>query len=347
MKELFSLVVHTANILGVFTDPFEFEGDYGPKVNPIRQKVFELVVSKEALSRNLTDPQIKDLLQNENANEHEIKNFREFLISQAIEIDSQHGPLISELVTPELIEELIDLQRSLESPSFTEEDLHKILDFLNHYNNQKAFRFLKNCPHELISLDKPLRDSASREGRSFDLSILSSTQFLKGKNSDELKRNLLFEVFDEKTLNLTKPGASLEKSLSKSDGNYLKQFFGENADNHDLQAFYSPAGQTFFYWLYHALNLHLISTDPQLIEQVNEVKNIFRQYSWRPKSKSCELYGKSNGSRLSSGVYTRKRYFCPPSLDKRRIRFCLSINKILVMAFLFFFAAIYGNLIMK
>ena len=46
MSLLIPIVIHTANILGIFTDPFEFEGDYGPEVNPIRQQVFELVVSR-------------------------------------------------------------------------------------------------------------------------------------------------------------------------------------------------------------------------------------------------------------------------------------------------------------
>ena len=30
MNLLPCIVIHTANILGIFTDPFEFEGDYGP-----------------------------------------------------------------------------------------------------------------------------------------------------------------------------------------------------------------------------------------------------------------------------------------------------------------------------
>ena len=36
------------NILGSLSDPFEFEGDYGPEINPIRHKVFELVCVKRS-----------------------------------------------------------------------------------------------------------------------------------------------------------------------------------------------------------------------------------------------------------------------------------------------------------
>lgn len=62
MNLFLNIAVHTANILGIFTDPFEFEGDYGPEVNPVRQQVFEEVVAKEALSKHLTDSGIKRTL---------------------------------------------------------------------------------------------------------------------------------------------------------------------------------------------------------------------------------------------------------------------------------------------
>lgn len=42
-----SFVAITANILGAFQDPFEFQGDYGPKMNPVRNRVFELVLPQE------------------------------------------------------------------------------------------------------------------------------------------------------------------------------------------------------------------------------------------------------------------------------------------------------------
>lgn len=292
MKTLFPLIVYTANILGIFTDPFEFEGDYGPEINSIRHKVFELVVSREALSKNLTDNEIKDFLQNDNATLQEINHTRQHLISQAIEIDRQRGPTLSELATPELINELRNLQRTLQNPIFTENDIHRIENFLNHYGDQKIYRFLKNCPQELLSLDKTLRDNASREGRNFDLPLLSSTQILKGKNQEELKQDLLLSVFSENTFNLAKPESSLIKSLSKLDSDYLKQFFGDTADNQDLLAFCTPAGQAFFFWLYHALNLQLISDDHLLIDQVNEVKNFFVRTLADPKARAETLRNK-------------------------------------------------------
>ena len=74
MNPLCCLVVFTSNILGSFNDPFEFEGDYGEEMNSVRKDVFELVVSKEALARNLTDSQIKELIQKETLSKKNKKN---------------------------------------------------------------------------------------------------------------------------------------------------------------------------------------------------------------------------------------------------------------------------------
>lgn len=59
------LIVYTANILSSFNDPFEFEGDYGPEINPIRQKVFEQVIPQEAFAKHLTDSEIMHLIAND------------------------------------------------------------------------------------------------------------------------------------------------------------------------------------------------------------------------------------------------------------------------------------------
>lgn len=272
---LIYLIVFTANILGIFNDPFEFEGDYGQEVNPIRQAVFELVVSKEALTRNLTSQQIKDLLQNDKATDNEIEDTRSNLIKEAILQDEQYGPLLSELVSPVLISLLQEKQQTL--PSFSEQDLNELLQFINRYGNERVFRFLRNNPPELLKLDKTLRDKASQEGRDFDLPILSSSAILQGDNELELKKNLLNSVFTEETLSLTKPKESISVALSQLREDFLKDLLGKDAMTEDLQVFSSAAGQAFFFWLYHSLNLHLISQNPGLIENVNFVKKQFAE----------------------------------------------------------------------
>lgn len=244
MFSLIPLVIHTANILGIFADPFEFEGDYGPEVNPVRETVFELVISPEAQARQLNDP---------------------FLITQAIEQEKVYGPTLSQLVPEELLNDLRQQQT----------DLAAIETFVTKYRDCKVFRFFRNCPQELLSMDKILRDDAARAGRTFDLPVLGSTTLLEGSDSLTLKRNLLHAVFSEKTLSLAKPQESIEKALSKLPDQFLSEYLGEGADTQDLQTFSSPVGQAFFFWMYQSLNLHLISVHPDLIEQVNNVKQIF------------------------------------------------------------------------
>jgi hypothetical protein len=275
MNILLFIVVHTANILGIFTDPFEFEGDYGPEVNPIRKKVFEQVVSPEALARNLSDAEVAGLMGNERASEGEMREYREELIAQAAKREREYGPTLSQLITPELIEEIKKKQKTLEKAGFTAAQLDHILSFIERYKDQKVFHFLRNNPPELLGFDKVLRDRAAREGKPFDLPILGSIQPLAGKNSLELKQELLEALFTPEKLSLAKSQTSIEKALAKLDPGYLKEFFGEEAHTEELMAFSTPGGQLFFYWMYQALNLHLISTEPKAVEQVNKVKEIF------------------------------------------------------------------------
>lgn len=275
MNLFLSFVIQTANLLGIFSDPFEFEGDYGSEVNPTRQHVFELVVSREALTRNFSDKEVKNLMKENNASEQGVIEYRNLLIAQAKDQERQYGPTLSQLVTPELIEEIKKKQVELQDAGFTDSDFESILHFIELYRDQKVFRFLRNNPTELLSLDKPLRDKAARENRPFDMPILGSIQILTRKNSFELKKNLIDRVFTAETFALTKAQIPIKQSLSKLKHDYLKEFFGENASNQDLNAFSTSLGQLFFYWMYQALNLHLISTNAEMIEQINAVKNHF------------------------------------------------------------------------
>lgn len=274
---LLSIVIQTANILGIFTDPFEFDGDYGKEVNSVRQKVFEELISREAMARNLTDPEVRARMGKEFVSEEEISAFQNNLTLQAIQEEKEYGPTLRELVTPELIKEINSRQIDLKASGFTDYDYGKILNFIERYKGQKNFRFLRNNPSALLTLDKVLRDQAARDGIPFDLPILGSTEQLLGSNSLELKLNLIKAVFTEKTFHLTKPQESIRQSLNKLNCDYLKDFFGTAAKTCDLDCFSSASSQVFFYWMYQALNLQLISTDQEMIEKVNQVKHRFSQ----------------------------------------------------------------------
>lgn len=275
MNYLFQLVVFTSNILGSFNDPFEFDGNYGEEVNPIRAYVFEQVVSKESLADNLTDNQIIQLMGDKNPSNEEIQQYRQQLVQEAINEDLLHGPTLKELLADDLIEQIKKKQQELQDNGFTETDFNNILYFLSRYEDQKVFSLLRHNPSDLLSLDKILRDKATRDGKNFDLPILSSTEPLKGKNALELKTHLLMTLFTEENLGSVKSTDKLIESLEKLDPLFLKQYLGHDADNADLAIFTTPAGQVFFYWLYQSLNLHLIAQNEAMISQINKVKQIF------------------------------------------------------------------------
>lgn len=284
MVSAFLLIVYTANILGSFSDPFEFEGDYGAKMNPIRQQVFERVVPREALTKHLTDSEIRQRMEKEDASANEIQIYRDILITQAIEEDTQHGPTLGELVSSELISDIKNQQQNLRS--FSDSELRDLLHFVEHYGDKKIFRFLHNTPSGFLSLDKTLPDMAAQEGRDFSLPLLSSTARLIGENSYELKRDLLQAIFTEKTLHLTKSEETLLRSLKKFDRDFLQEILGSEVEIEDLQVFCTPSGQAFMYWLYHSLNLHLISQDKNMIDDVNLVKKLFAQTLGNPEQRA-------------------------------------------------------------
>lgn len=309
------LVIHTANILGIFTDPFEFEGDYGPEINPVRETVFELVVSKEALARNLTDFQVRELMGEKNPDAQMIHRYRQILVAQAIEKDREHGPTFSELITPAMLEALVKKQKELEPIGFHDTELQAMRNFITRYASQKAFRFFRNNPAFLVTLDKPLRDNASQEGRVFDLPILSSPTALSGHSAPEIKANLIDAIFNEKTFSFAKPEGSLIHNLDSVDEKALKQLLGPEATKEDLQVFCTPAGQVFFYWIYQSLNLHLIA-DEQLIQQINNVKEIFARTIGNPEARAVAFRDKLIAAD-SGVVFTQESdTFVPEALNQ-------------------------------
>jgi len=285
MNYLVCLIVFTSNILGSFDDPFEFEGDYGEEVNPIREYVFEQVVSKKALVDHLTEFQIEQLMVQEQRNE-DILEYHQRLIRQAAQEDLQHGPTLNELVPHSLIEQLHLKQQALKGDGFSEDDLNNFIDFISRYGDQKVFALFRHVPSEFLGLDKILRDKASRQGGDFDLPILSSMQPLVGHNVDELKVHLLESLFSSDTLALVKPQDQLDMTVKQLDPHFLEAFFGDNANVGDLKIFTKPVGQVFFYWLYQALNLHLTAQNPKDIANINHVKKTFFETLGNPAARA-------------------------------------------------------------
>ncbi len=269
------LHVYTANVLGAFSDPFEFAGDYGPEMNPTRDWVFRQVVPREALARWQDDP---------------------MALEQAAQQDRQHGPTLGELVTP-------DLLRALKKKDA--DGGEKIESFITKFQHQKIFRFLNQVPKGWLSLDKRLPDKAAQRGQDFSLPILGSMALLKGKNPNELKLNLMEDLYQSETYDLTRP----QKSLGQFTEEQLKELLGRDAEIQDVEFFRTPSGQVFVYWLYQVLNLHLTA---KKVEQVNQVKRLFAETLGDPKRRAellKERLRKGNADLLftqESDLYTRE-----------------------------------------
>lgn len=269
-------MVTTANILGRFDDPFEFAGDYGEENNEIREKVFDLLVSKEALAKNTPKEKLAELMAKSTITQA-------LYIADNIKEDENHGPTLKEVVTPELLALLAEKQKNLEN--FTKDDLDAIHNFVTKYGNQKIFHFLRNSPPALLKLEQNLKDVASDNGKSFDLPIVGSKTILTGKTGVALKKNLANALFTDEVINQASPTFVDKKDENKIKPitvhidnlkpDFLRNFFN-NGDNKDLYPFCTPAGLVFFYWLYQALNLDLIA-QATLIDEVNDVKKSFAQ----------------------------------------------------------------------
>ncbi len=282
MNSMVFFVVFTLNVLGCFNDPFEFDGNYGDEINRIREYVFEQVVSKEALTRNLNDLQVSQRMTCKNPSNEEIRQYHQKLIQEAAQEDFHRGPSLNELIPSSLIEHLFQKQQELLEDGFSDGDFIDILYFITRYRNQKVFSFFRHNPSDLLGLDKVLRDKATREKRNFELPILSSTEMLQGETAFELKARLLESLFTKEVLKAVKSKDKLKNALEKLDPSFLKQYLGEDADNADLAIFTTPAGQVFFYWLYQSLNLHLICQNEAMISQINKAKKMFENTLGNP-----------------------------------------------------------------
>ena len=290
MGFFFVLIVYTCNVLSLFNNPFEFDGDYGSEINSIRQQIFEKIIPREALVTNLTDFEIKQIMEKEGVTSTDMEIYRENLILQAIIEDNQHGPTLGELVSTELINDLKHEQNKFQN--FSNAEMQDIMKFVEKYKNIFVFRFLHKIPSEFLSLDKVLSDKTAQKGSKFSLPTVTSTTKLKGKTSYELKNNLLRSTYNEETFSLTKTKETLKNSLEKFDEELLCELLGSEAKIEDFDFFCSASGQVFLYWLYHSMNLHLISQDQQMIDDVNLVKERFIQTLGNPKHRAETLKNK-------------------------------------------------------
>lgn len=265
MNWILMLVIATANILGAFNDPFEFDGDYGPSMNPTREKVFELLISQEMRWKNATTEEVLKQIGAEVTTPENLQATRQALIDEGRKRDLQHGPTWAELITPEAFTTLRQLQLDMASPLLTQEDISQFEAYVQTHGSEKVFPVMRKSPSGLLSYDKLLKDKASREGKPFTLPIVSSSAPLIGTDADRLKLNLLKQLFNEENLKLAQPLIVLPEAS---------------------KTFISPAGQLFYFWAYQALNLHLVAEEPGLVDAINQVKVDFAQNLGNPVARA-------------------------------------------------------------
>jgi hypothetical protein len=101
----------------------------------------------------------------------------------------------------------------------------------------KPYAWFRQLPPSYLKLDKELRDRFAREGEPFDLPIVSSIGQLEGQSVEALNMNLLDAL---------------------------------------LELGYSPEEMA-IYWMYQALNFHLVCDSSEHIQEINEVKEWFKE----------------------------------------------------------------------
>lgn len=279
------LIVHTANILGSFSDPFEFEGDYGPEITPIRQTVFEQLIPKQVLMQTLTDDQVAARMSLETLSSSEIARLRKRWTEEAKESDAKRGPTLEQLIPPSVRAYLIQRQHLLNTPLFPAQSLDAMLDFLDQYRTARVFRFLELSSSPFLGIDKRLRDQAAREGKALALPILSSTEPLKSRDASALKRQLIDRLFTIDHLTLALSPSVLEPLLPEMQKDVSRYLAHGEVSLSSLRFLTTPSGQLFFYLLYQSLHLHLIAQESSLVDQVNTVKRLFAETLGNPQAR--------------------------------------------------------------
>ncbi len=319
------LNIFTANMLGLFYDPFEFAGDYDPYINDVKRKLEALLIGKATQDQT----------------------------SEQIAADLAYGPTLEELLPKKIQDNLLELCkfRGLNHKQF-----QKLLTLLmKHHKNDRLFYFLKNCPPTLLGIDKALREAAKAANKPFDLPIINSSAPIEGNSRAAQKKHLSDVLFTVENLNILKAADERDKNkspiaeeLAKDISNPRYPYIVGRApapsarpapgdeeeagpevpaelaagpealvntpvDPTLIRAFQSPEGRMLFYYLYQIMNIHLAS---DIMEEVNEAKRRFASGMGDPQ-KRAEILAKKIAAENADIVLIQEcdRYL-PPEMAK-------------------------------
>lgn len=278
VKEMKDLVVFTANVLGIFSDPFEFDGDYGEFINGVKREVEGLIIGKA-----LQEPSEEEIAE-----------------------DLQYGPTLEELLPCSLRKFLLD---TCSNRGFDRKKVKAILTELQTHKPEKLFYFLKHCPPSLLNVDKIFRLAAKEANKPFPMPIINSSVPIVGKTSLDQKKHLADVLFTLDNLQLAKNiDKELETELENSEVPLLvakttaavvpeeiEEEAGPEAeagpelrvheavDPDFVRLFSSKEGQLIFYFLYQSMNIHLVS---HMMDRVNQAKVEFAKKLGDPQKRA-------------------------------------------------------------
>lgn len=268
MNTITCFLVITFNVLSGFVNPFEFDGCYSDRIDPLRKKIFEKLMLEETVVKNLTDEELDKKAKQEKIPLDAIEDFHKKLITEAKKNDLERGPTLEELLPEKL---LTVLQEKLKEVAVSEKTWKDLQNFYEKHKQKKIFSFIKHSPEKFLSIEKRLPNIAS-------LPIVGSLALLPEKEYTALSQNLLDQLITKKQLSSLNFCKELQKSLNRYSETDLKSFLGEDASLSDLELFTTPIGELIYYWIYESLHLYLITDTPSLLQDVNLVKEHFAKH---------------------------------------------------------------------
>jgi len=294
------LSIFTANMLGLFYDPFEFAGDYDPFINSVKQKLEALLIGRATQDQT----------------------------PEQIATDLRYGPTLEELLPSKLQTQLLE---QCKFNGLNHKLFQKLLtQLMKEHSQDRLFYFLKNCPPSLLGIDKALRDAAKTANTPFDMPIINSSAIIEGNTRTAQKRHLSHALFTLANLNILKASDERDKAKTTIDEELARELEnprypyivgkasaprarpapvdeeGEgpevpaelangpealvrtDIDPKLIKAFKSPEGRMLFYYLYQIMNIHLAS---DIMGEVNEAKRRFASGMGDPQ-KRAEVFAK-------------------------------------------------------
>lgn len=294
----------TANVLGGANSLFQFFGDYGPKLNTYREKVFLAVLPEQVFVKKLTDDEIVDRMQLgglQYSTKEMIDLCRALLLKDAEQKDLRKGPNLSELTRPALGEEkkgeeqnsfdVIKLLRGIlnrgEGSGLKEASVTAFENFIKNFGDQNIFAFLHGiAPGEKTEGAQPflkLELTHMQKNTAGTIPNLDTTgvDLVEGQGSTGPKTRLLEFLFETTTTGYVldpkqrgENGRFNSETLKKAirtdlNLNLLRHKDGTAITPEELDFFAEEV--RLFFWLYHAMDIEL-ACSVTTMQELNQAK---------------------------------------------------------------------------